>query len=149
MWKLLVASVHGRGRQLRGLAAWSLVQALPVLLSGRLVAQALDHGFLAHRTTTGFLWLAVLGVSMLVGAWGARQTYVRLAALVEPFRDGLVALSVKSAGPRTQSPPRPGGTSTSRHALPGGWPGSPLYRRSPSPSAGGCPSSSSSPSAPG
>src|SRR5438477_4101609 len=97
MWKLLVASVHGRGRQLRGLAAWSVVQALPILLSGRLVAQALDHGFLAHRTTVGFAWLAVLGVSMLVGAWGARQTYVRLAAIVEPFRDELVALSVKSA----------------------------------------------------
>ena len=97
MRKLLVASVRGRGSQLRGLAAWSVVQALPILLSGRLVAQALDHGFLAHRTTVGFVWLAVLGVSMLVGAWGARQTYVRLAAIVEPFRDELVALSVKSA----------------------------------------------------
>ena len=96
-YRLLVTSLRGRRRQLAGLAVWSLVQAMPAFLSGRLLARALDHGFLAHRSGTGFAWLGLLGVAVVAGAWGTRQTYLRLAALVEPFRDELVELVVTGA----------------------------------------------------
>jgi ATP-binding cassette subfamily C protein len=100
----LWSSLRERRREFRGVAAWSAVEALPAFLSGRLVAQALDHGFLAHRAATGFAWLGVLGASALVGAWGTRQTYLRLAALVEPFRDELVTVSVVGALRRSTVP---------------------------------------------
>lgn len=57
----------------------------------------MDDGFLADSAATGFVWLGVLGVSALAGAWGTRQAYRRLAGLVEPFRDQLVVGSVGAA----------------------------------------------------
>jgi ATP-binding cassette subfamily C protein len=92
MYRLLRSSV--RGPQLRRLAAWSLVQALPAFLSGLLVARAIDDGFLAGRTLTGFGWLGLLALSVLAGGWATRQTYLRLAEIVEPFRDELIARTV-------------------------------------------------------
>ncbi len=101
---LLRRSLRGRGRDWRRLAAWSALQALPALLSGRLVAAAIDHGFLAGRTATGFAWLAGLAASVLVGAWATRQTFLCLAALVEPFRDELVTLAVTGSLGRSTVP---------------------------------------------
>jgi len=94
---VLLGSLHGRGRELRRLLAWSLVEALPAFASGRLVANAIDDGFLAGSTTTGFAWLGVLGASVLVGAWATRRTLLCLAALVEPLRDELVTRVVEGA----------------------------------------------------
>jgi ATP-binding cassette, subfamily B, bacterial RamB/AmfA len=76
------------------LAGWSLVEAVPAFLSGRLVAAAIDDGFLAGRPAVGFASLAVTAVSVLIGAVGTRQTFLRLASIVEPFRDELVDLVV-------------------------------------------------------
>ena len=101
---VLIASLHGRGREVRRLAAWSALEAVPAFLSGRLVAQALDDGFLADRPTTGFLWLGVLAATVLLGAWGTRQTFLRLADLVEPFRDELVARTVRGTLRRSTAP---------------------------------------------
>jgi ABC-type multidrug transport system fused ATPase/permease subunit len=95
--QMLRSSLRGRTPELRSLIAWSAVQALPALLSGRLVAEAVDRGFLAHRTTEGLAWLAVLAIALLVGSWGTRETYRRLAAIVEPFRDDLVKSAVQGA----------------------------------------------------
>jgi ATP-binding cassette, subfamily B, bacterial RamB/AmfA len=95
--QVLLSSLRGRGSDLRWLAFWSALEAIPAFLSGRLVAQAIDDGFLADRPGTGFMWLGVLAASVLVGAWGTRQTYLRLADLVEPFRDELVARTVTGA----------------------------------------------------
>src|SRR2546421_5406933 len=85
-------------RERRGLLArvfvWSAVAAVPAFLSGRLVAAAIDRGFLAGRPALGFGWLGLLVLAALVGAVGIRQTYLRLAELVEPFRDDLVDLVV-------------------------------------------------------
>lgn len=50
---VLRSSLVGRGRQLRSLMAWSLVEALPAFASGALVARAIDDGFLDGETTTG------------------------------------------------------------------------------------------------
>jgi ATP-binding cassette, subfamily C, bacterial len=94
---LLLSALRGRGPELRRLAAWSTVQAIPAFLSGRLIAEAIDDGFLAGRTGRGFAWLGLLGVSAVVGAWATRETYLRLARIVEPFRDELAKLTVTGA----------------------------------------------------
>jgi ABC-type multidrug transport system fused ATPase/permease subunit len=96
LW-LLWSSLRGRGAQWRRLAAWSTLEALPAFLSGRLVAEAVDDGFLAGRTTTGLAWLAALGASVVLGAWAMRKTYLCVAALVEPLRDELVTLTVRGS----------------------------------------------------
>jgi len=95
--RTLRSSLRGRGRDWGRLVAWSVLQALPAFLSGRLVAEALDDGFVAGRTATGFAWLGVLAVSVLVGAWSTRQTYMCLATLVEPLRDDLVRRAVAAS----------------------------------------------------
>jgi ABC-type multidrug transport system fused ATPase/permease subunit len=96
-WQLLGSSLRRRGSEWRRLAAWSTLQALPAFASGRLVAVAIDDGFLAGSTETGLAWLGALAVSVLVGAWATRQTFLALAAAVEPFRDELVELTVTGA----------------------------------------------------
>ena len=95
--RLLLSGLRGRGRDMWQLAAWSTVQAIPAFLSGRLVAEALDDGFLAGRTGRGFAWLGLLGVSAIAGAWATRATFLRLASIVEPFRDQLAQLTVAGA----------------------------------------------------
>ncbi|MDX2599015.1 ABC transporter ATP-binding protein [Streptomyces caniscabiei] len=89
---LLRSTLRTRRRQFVRLAGWSLVQAVPALLSGLLVARAVDDGFLADRVPEGLGWLGLLAVATLIGAWGTQQTTLRLADVVEPFRDDLVAL---------------------------------------------------------
>lgn len=101
---LLRTSLHGRRRELTGLALWSTVEAIPVFLSGLLVARAIDEGFLAGSVQTGFAWLGILALGVLVGAWATRQTFVRLAAVVEPFRDELVTRTVTGTLRRSTAP---------------------------------------------
>lgn len=105
--RLLARSLSGRRRVVAALLAWSTVQGLPAFLSGRLLAQAVDDGFLAGRAATGFAWLGALGVAVVVGAWGTRETYLRLASLVEPFRDELVEVVVAGALRRAAVSGRP------------------------------------------
>jgi ABC-type multidrug transport system fused ATPase/permease subunit len=95
--RLLLSALRGHGSELRLLLLWSTVQAIPAFLSGRLVAQAIDDGFLAGRTGRGLAWLGLLGVSAIVGAWATRETFLRLAQIVEPFRDELAKLAVTGA----------------------------------------------------
>jgi ATP-binding cassette, subfamily C, bacterial len=93
-WRLLFGVLRARRRLLRRVFIWSAVAAVPAFLSGRLVAAAIDRGFLANRPALGFGWLGLLALAALVGAVGTRQTYLRLAELIEPFRDDLVELVV-------------------------------------------------------
>lgn len=90
---LLRSTLRTRRREFVRLTGWSLVEAVPALLSGWLVARAVDDGFLAGRSSEGFGWLGLLACAVLVGAWGTRQATRRLAGVVEPFRDDLVALA--------------------------------------------------------
>jgi ATP-binding cassette, subfamily C, bacterial len=92
------------------LAGWSLVEAVPALLSGRLVAAAIDDGFLAGRPAAGFGSLAIMALSVLVGAVGTRQAFLRLAAIVEPFRDELVDLVVTGVLHRSTATGEPSDT---------------------------------------
>ena len=80
------------------------MEALPALLSGVLVALAVDEGFLRGRLEVGFGWLALLAIAVVVGAWGTRQTLIRLAAVVEPFRDDMVIGVVTGALRRSTQP---------------------------------------------
>jgi ABC-type multidrug transport system fused ATPase/permease subunit len=91
---VLRTALSGRGRVWAGVVLWSTAEAVPAMLSGLLVARALDRGFLAGRPGTGLACLAGFAALIGLGAWATRQTYLRLAALVEPLRDELVRLTV-------------------------------------------------------
>lgn len=95
--RVLASSLHGHKAELTELVGWSLVEAGPAFLSGRLVALAVDRGFLHHQPLFGLGLLGMLGLNVLVSGWATGRLYPLLAALVEPLRDRLVALSVKSA----------------------------------------------------
>ncbi|MDQ3886369.1 MAG: ABC transporter ATP-binding protein/permease [Actinomycetota bacterium] len=96
-WRVLLDVLRKRRGSLARLLAWSTVEAVPAFLSGRLIAAAIDNGFLAGRPAVGFGWLALMALSALVGAVGTRQTYLQLAEIIEPFRDELVDLVVSGA----------------------------------------------------
>ncbi|MFE9192966.1 ATP-binding cassette domain-containing protein [Micromonospora sp. NPDC007208] len=90
-------ALRARRRELAGLGGWSLVESLPALLAGYLVARAVDEGFLAGRLLNGLAWLGVLAVAVLVGATATGRTYRSLGAVVEPFRDEVAAQVVRGA----------------------------------------------------
>ncbi|WP_320064232.1 ABC transporter ATP-binding protein [Micromonospora sp. RTGN7] len=79
------------------LVGWSVVEALPALLSGALVARAVDAGFLAGRLNVGLGWLGLLAGAVLIGAVATGRTYRSLGAVVEPFRDDLAGRVVRAA----------------------------------------------------
>ncbi|MER5350548.1 ABC transporter ATP-binding protein [Kitasatospora sp. NPDC002551] len=87
------------------LAGWSVVEAVPVVLSGLMVSAAVDRGFLAGRTAVGVGWLAGFGVATGVRAYAARAGFPHLAAVVEPLRDALVARVVRAALARPYADP--------------------------------------------
>ena len=95
---VLGRSLAGQPRDTAWLAVWSSLQALPALASGWLVARATGD-FLAGGPATGrgLQWLGLLALAAVVGALACRQTYLRVAALVEPLRDELVRLIVAGA----------------------------------------------------
>jgi ATP-binding cassette subfamily C protein len=95
--RLLRRHLRGRGPALRRLAAWSVVEGLPVFAAGLLLARAIDQGFLAGRPGVGLAWLAVLAVLHVLGAAATRRVYPWLAAAVEPLRDSLVTEVVTAA----------------------------------------------------
>jgi ATP-binding cassette subfamily C protein len=90
------ASALRRGPVLR-LVGWSAPEAVPAATSGLIVAKAVDTGFLAGRPATGLAWLLALVGAAAIGAVGARQVYLRLGDIVEPFRDTLVRRVVAGA----------------------------------------------------
>ncbi|MEU5612720.1 ABC transporter ATP-binding protein [Streptomyces sparsogenes] len=93
-WALIRPAVVAERSALGAMVAWSLLEAVPVLLSGRLMASALDQGFLAGSPSTGLACLGAYAVTLLLGAVGARQVMTPLARVVESVRDRLVHLVV-------------------------------------------------------
>ncbi|MBL6277932.1 ABC transporter ATP-binding protein [Micromonospora fiedleri] len=100
------AALRDRRRPLGRLAAWSVAESLPALLSGLIVARAVDRGFLAGEFGTGLAWLAGLAAAVLVGAVATGRVYRSLGAVVEPYRDELAARVVDGA---LREATRPGG----------------------------------------
>ena len=95
--RFLTAALLRRRRALIAMLAWSLLEAAPAFASGRIVATALDDGFLRGRFVTGLVWLLVLGAITVCGAIGTRGMYPRLGDVVEPLRDELVTVVVGGA----------------------------------------------------
>ena len=93
---MLTRHLRRRWKDVAWLAAWSLVQSLPAVASGWSLAQATNQ-FLAGRTALGLAWLGGLVAAALAGAFGTRQVYLRIGAIVEPFRDDLVTAIVDGA----------------------------------------------------
>lgn len=102
---VLIAALRRHPRRLVQLAAWSVVEALPALVSGLAVARALDTGFLAGRLDLGLLWLGLLALAVVAGAVATRALYPTLASIVEPFRDDLIRRVVTGAIRRATHPP--------------------------------------------
>jgi ATP-binding cassette, subfamily C, bacterial len=96
-WRLLGRHLLPRRRALARVGGWSLVEALPALASGWLVAAALDRGFLDHRPAAGLAWLGALAVVRVLGALGTSRLYPWLGEVVEPLRDGLVTEVVQAS----------------------------------------------------
>jgi hypothetical protein len=92
------------------LGAWSVAETAPALVIGLAIARAIDEGFAAGRPGVGFAWLAVLGGAWLVAAVGARQVVMAVAAIVEPFREDLLAHVVEGALQRSTASGRGPGT---------------------------------------
>ncbi|MEU8197411.1 ABC transporter ATP-binding protein [Microbispora amethystogenes] len=95
-WRLLATLLRRRPRPLALVMAWSIVEAAPALLSGLLVAMAVDRGFRAGRPGLGLVLLGLLAAAMLVGAIATRLMFPHLAAVVEPLRDDLVRAVVEA-----------------------------------------------------
>jgi ATP-binding cassette subfamily C protein len=89
--RYLLRFLRRHPRELARLAGWSVVEAVPAVLSGQLIARAVDRGFLTGHPRAGFAWLGLLAAAVLLGAIGTRNTYRCLAGLAEPLRDDLVA----------------------------------------------------------
>ncbi|MEV4575354.1 ABC transporter ATP-binding protein [Nonomuraea jabiensis] len=88
--RLLLALLRPRRRPLAAALALSAVESAPTLLSGLLIAAAIDRGFLAGRPGTGLALLGLLAVVMSLKAVATRLTLPVLARVVEPLRDDLV-----------------------------------------------------------
>ena len=95
-WRMLGRELARQRGALVRVAAWSVPEALPALLSGWLIARALDGGFLAHRPWTGLGWLGVLALILLVKAVATRMSFPWLCATIEPLRDSIVGTLVAS-----------------------------------------------------
>jgi ABC-type multidrug transport system fused ATPase/permease subunit len=106
-YTLLRGELRARRGAIVRIVLWSVVESLPSLLSGLVVAAAVDH-FLARDILVGLGVLAVLLAAAVVGAMAARQLYPWLAAVVEPVRDAFVTAVVDGAvAAATTSPGKP------------------------------------------
>ena len=95
-WRMLGREPAGQRGALVRVAAWSVPEALPALLSGLLVARAFERGFLLHRPWAGLGWLGVLAAILLVKAVATRMSFPWLCATIEPLRDSIVRTLVAS-----------------------------------------------------
>jgi ATP-binding cassette subfamily C protein len=89
-WGLLGRQLARQWRSLLRMSGWSVLEALPALTSGLLVATAADQGFLAGRPWIGLAWLAVYGLCQLLRAVAGGRVLPHVADVVEPVRDALV-----------------------------------------------------------
>jgi ATP-binding cassette, subfamily B, bacterial RamB/AmfA len=100
--RMLIRSLRSHRGDVAWLAAWSLLEALPVLASGWAVAEAVS-AFLAGHSVLGLAWLGLLAVAALTGGLATQRAYLRLGNLVESLRDELVTITVTGALHRSMS----------------------------------------------
>lgn len=94
--QVVFGALRGHRRDVALLAIWSAAEALPALVFGRAVAGAID-AFRSGASGLGVAWLGALLAASVAGAAGSRQSFARLAAIVEPLRDRLVTAVVTAA----------------------------------------------------
>jgi ABC-type multidrug transport system fused ATPase/permease subunit len=113
--RLLRRHLRPHRRAVRWLAAWSALEATPTFVSGLLIANALDRGFLDGQPLAGVAWLAALALLQAIGTIGTRQVYPWLAATIEPLRDSLLTAVVTASLDRALADVKPpGGSSVSQ-----------------------------------
>src|SRR5437773_4492062 len=71
-----------------------MLTVAPAAASGRLVANAVELGFLRHRPVLGFFWLGLLAGMMAFSSWATRHTVLCLGTVVEAVRDHLLRTTV-------------------------------------------------------
>ncbi|WP_428965192.1 ABC transporter ATP-binding protein [Micromonospora fluostatini] len=106
---LLVAEVLRRRAALARIALWSLVEAVPSLTAGLLVAAAVDR-YVAGEVVAGSLLLAALLPAAAVGVLGTRRLFPWLAEVVEPVRDAFATAVVANTLHASTGVGRPPGT---------------------------------------
>jgi ABC-type bacteriocin/lantibiotic exporter with double-glycine peptidase domain len=81
-------------RVLIRIAVWSVVESLPVLVSGLAVSAAIDR-LLTGRIAPGLGFLGLLVIAAGIGALATRRLFPSLATVVEGRRDDLVTAVVE------------------------------------------------------
>ncbi len=114
--RLLRDALLDEPRKLAWLVVWSVVEAGPAFVVGYAVAHAID-GFAGHHAAKGLAWLGALGAVWLLAAVGARQLMLAVAAIVEPFRDRLLARTVATALSRAAAGDPPDAAAVARTNL--------------------------------
>ncbi len=89
-WGLLRRNLALNKRALALVLFWSAVGSLPALLSGLLVAAALNHGFLVGRAAVGLAYLGALVPLFGLAAFATCRLYPWCADVVEGVRNNLV-----------------------------------------------------------
>ncbi|MDI5980188.1 ATP-binding cassette domain-containing protein [Amycolatopsis magusensis] len=89
-WRMISPAIARNRRPLVMVLCWSLLGTVPTLLSGVLVAVALDRGFLAGDAGFGLAVLGCYGASLGLGAVATRQAMGPMAVFAEAVRDHLV-----------------------------------------------------------
>ncbi|MET1071111.1 MAG: ATP-binding cassette domain-containing protein [Umezawaea sp.] len=94
-WQLLRPVITTHRKALMAVVGWSAGAALPALVSGRLIAIALDRGFLAGNAVLGVAVLAGYAAALVAGAFAVRQAMRPMGAFAEATRDHLVRTVVR------------------------------------------------------
>ena len=89
-WRLIGRNMAVHKGALARALLWSAVGSLPALLSGLLIAAALNHGFLVGDTTVGLACLGALIPLFGLSAFATCRLFPWCAEVVEGVRDNLV-----------------------------------------------------------
>ena len=89
-WRLIGRNLAVHKGALARALLWSGVGSLPALLSGLLIAAALNHGFLVGDTTVGLACLGALIPLFGLSAFATCRLFPWCAEVVEGVRDNLV-----------------------------------------------------------
>ncbi len=113
-WRLIGRNLAAhKGALARGLL-WSAVGSLPALLSGLLIAAALNHGFLVGDTTVGLVCLGALIPLFGLSAFATCRLFPWCAEVVEGVRDNLVTTVATGAIATTTEFSASGGRNVAR-----------------------------------
>jgi ATP-binding cassette, subfamily C, bacterial len=90
-WRLIWRNLALYKRALSRILLWSALGSLPALLSGLLIAAALDHGFLVGDPVAGLVCLGALVPLFGISAFATCRLFPWCADVVEGVRNNLVA----------------------------------------------------------